>query len=169
MESDRPRSQNEILAAALRLIRLHRRMKPAEVADAMGMAKRSYEHFEAGKGKINLERIHRFAEATDSDPYAIIDCMALGSPEFAVRCADNKAMLALRVVTQEFDESIDVRDRRVGEYAEPTFRQGLWGHFLIANQFRQCRHHAVRFREAGRKFFEGLQGGLRFIRIQRIV
>lgn len=35
-------------------------MKPAEVADAMGMAKRSYEHFEAGKGKINLERIHRF-------------------------------------------------------------------------------------------------------------
>lgn len=106
MESDRPRSQNEILAAALRLIRLHRRMKPAEVADAMGMAKRSYEHFEAGKGKINLERIHRFAEATDSDPYAIIDCMALGSPEFAVRCADNKAMLALRVVTQEFDGDV---------------------------------------------------------------
>ncbi len=110
MESDRPRSQNEILAAALRLIRLHRRMKPAEVADAMGMAKRSYEHFEAGKGKINLERIHRFAEATDSDPYAIIDCMALGSPEFAVRCADNKAMLALRVVTQ-------ARSRRSGRGA----------------------------------------------------
>ena len=106
MESDRPRSQNEILASALRLIRLYRRMKPAEVAEAMGMAKRSYEHFEAGKGKINLERIHRFAEATDSDPYAIIDCMALGSPEFAVRCADNKAMLALRVVTQEFDEEV---------------------------------------------------------------
>jgi hypothetical protein len=42
MESDRPRSQNEILAAALRLIRLHRRMKPAEVADAMGMAKQSF-------------------------------------------------------------------------------------------------------------------------------
>ena len=106
MESDRPRSQNEILAAALRSVRLHRRMKPAEVADAMGMAKRSYEHFEAGKGKINLERIHRFAEATDSDPYAIIDCMALGSPAFAVRCADNKAMIAFRVVTQEFDEEV---------------------------------------------------------------
>ncbi|WP_395943336.1 helix-turn-helix domain-containing protein [Brevundimonas sp.] len=106
MESDRPRSQNEILGAALRLVRLHRRMRPAEVAEAMGMAKRSYEHFEAGKGKINLDRIHRFAAATDSDPYAIIDCMALGSPEFAVRCADNKAMLALRVAAQEFDEAV---------------------------------------------------------------
>lgn len=104
MENADPRSQSEILGTALRLIRIHRRMKPIEVADAMGMAKRSYEHFEAGKGKINLERIHRFATATDSDPYAIIDCLALGSPEFAVRCADNKAMIALRVVLQEFDE-----------------------------------------------------------------
>jgi transcriptional regulator with XRE-family HTH domain len=103
MESDHPRSQNEILGAALRLIRLHRRMKPAEVAMKMGIAKRTYEHFEAGKGAINHERIHRFAEATDSDAYAIIDCLALGSPEFAVRCADNKAMLTLRVVTQEFN------------------------------------------------------------------
>jgi transcriptional regulator with XRE-family HTH domain len=106
MESEKSRSQNEILGAALRLIRLHRRMKPADVAKTMGIAKRTYEHFEAGKGSINLERIHRFAEATDSDPYAIIDCMALGSPEFAVRCADNKAMLAFRVVTQEFDEEV---------------------------------------------------------------
>jgi transcriptional regulator with XRE-family HTH domain len=106
MESEKPRSQSETLAAALRLVRLHRRMKPADVAEAMGIAKRTYEHFEAGKGAINLERIHRFAEATDSDPYAIIDCMALGSPEFAVRCADNKAMIALRVVTQEFDEEV---------------------------------------------------------------
>lgn len=102
------RSQNEILATALRLIRLYRRMKPAEVASAMGMPKRSYEHFEAGKGKLNPARIHRFAEVTDSDPYAILDSMALGSPEFAVRCADNKAMLALRVALQEFD--LDVGD-----------------------------------------------------------
>lgn len=72
----------------------------------MGMAKRTYEHFEAGKGAINLQRIHQFADATDSDPYAIIDCMALGSPAFAVRCADNKAMLAWRVVTQEFDQEV---------------------------------------------------------------
>ncbi len=106
MESETPRSQNEILAVALRLIRLHRRMKPAEVADRMGIAKRTYEHFEAGKGAINLERIHRFADATDSDPYAIIDCMALGSPEFALRCADNKAMVAWRVITQEFNTEV---------------------------------------------------------------
>lgn len=106
MESENPRSQSEILGAALRLIRLHRRMRPADVATRMGIAKRTYEHFEAGKGGINLERIHRFADATDSDPYAIIDCMALGSPEFAVRCADNKAMIAWRVVTQEFNAEV---------------------------------------------------------------
>ncbi len=106
MESETPRSQNEILGAALRLIRLHRRMKPADVAKKMGIAKRTYEHFEAGKGAINLERIHRFAEATDSDPYAIIDCMALASPEFALRCADNKAMVAWKVVTQEFNAEV---------------------------------------------------------------
>lgn len=97
------RSQNETLATALRLIRLHRRMKPADVAAAMGMPKRSYEHFEAGKGKLNPARVHRFAEVTDSDPYAILDSMALGSAAFALRCADNKAMLALRVALQEFD------------------------------------------------------------------
>ena len=106
MESEQTRTQAQILGAAIRLVRLHRRMKPADVAMAMGIGKRTYELFEAGKGLVNLERIHRFAEVTDSDPYAIIDCMALGSPAFAVRCADNKAMLALRVVTQEFDDEI---------------------------------------------------------------
>ena len=99
-------SQSQTLSAALRLIRSHRRMKTADIARSMHMALRSYEHFEAGGGRINLERIHRFAEVTDSDPYAILAALALGSPEFALRAADNKLMTILMVALQEFDAEI---------------------------------------------------------------
>ncbi len=109
MEPDVRPSPNALLSATLRLIRGHRRLRTVEVAGAMGMALRSYEHFEAGGGRINLERIHRFAEATDSDPYAILSALALGSPAFGVRCADNKLMTILMVALQEFDD--DVGDR----------------------------------------------------------
>lgn len=99
-------SQSETLSAALRLIRTHRRMRTADIAQSMGMALRSYEHFEAGGGRVNLERIHRFAEVTDSDPYAILAALALGSPKFALRTADNKLMTILIVALQEFDEEV---------------------------------------------------------------
>lgn len=99
-------SQSETLSAALRLIRSHRRMKTADVARGMNMALRSYEHFEAGGGRVNLERIHRFAEVTDSDPHAILAALALGSPEFALRTIDNKLMTILMVALQEFDEEV---------------------------------------------------------------
>ncbi|WP_292120624.1 helix-turn-helix transcriptional regulator [Brevundimonas sp.] len=104
MESADRQSQSETLSSALRLIRAHRRLRAADVARAMNMALRSYEHFESGGGRINVERIHRFAEVTDSDPHAIFAAMALGSPAFALRCADNKLATILAVVLQEFDE-----------------------------------------------------------------
>lgn len=106
MERGEPPSQSETLSTALRLIRAHRRLRASEVARDMNMALRSYEHFEAGGGRINVERIHRFAAATDSDPYAIMASLALGSPEFAVRCADNKLMTIFAVAVQEFDEAV---------------------------------------------------------------
>lgn len=106
MEPAERKSQSETLSSALRLIRTQRRMKSAEVAEAMGMALRSYEHFEAGGGRLNLERVHRFAEVTDSDPYAILTALALGSPQFALRAADNKLMTILTVALQEFDETL---------------------------------------------------------------
>ena len=105
MQSAQRQSQSETLSAALRLIRAHRRLKAADVARSMNMALRSYEHFESGGGRINLERVHRFAEVTDSDPHAIIAALALGSPAFALRCADNKLATILTVVLQEFDET----------------------------------------------------------------
>ena len=98
-------SLSTTLGASVRLIRKHRRFKTIDVARAMGMALRSYEHFEAGGGKVNVERIHRFAEVTGSDPYAILAALALGSPEFALRCADNKLVTILMVALQELDLS----------------------------------------------------------------
>ncbi len=106
MEPNDRRSQSETLSAALRLIRTHRRLKTSEVAAEMGMALRSYEHFEAGGGRINIQRIHRFAEVTGSDVHAIIAALALGSPAFALRCADNQLMTILLVALQEFDEAV---------------------------------------------------------------
>lgn len=106
MEESGVPSPSETLSAALRLIRAHRRQKTGDVAKTMNMAMRSYEHFEAGGGRINFERIHQFAEATDSDPHAIIAALALGSPRFAVRCADNKLMTIFTVAIQEFDEEV---------------------------------------------------------------
>lgn len=103
MDPAERQSQSATLSAALRQIRTHRRMRTIDVAREMGMALRSYEHFEAGGGRVNMERIHRFAEVTRSDPYAILTALALGSPAFALRCADNKLMMILTVALQDFD------------------------------------------------------------------
>lgn len=116
MDSDDARSQGEVLSAAVRLIRRHRSLRSADVADRMNLALRSYEHFEAGAGRVNLERIHRFARATSSDPYSILAALALGSPQFALRTADNKLMTIWMIVLQEFDaqlaESISTLETR---------------------------------------------------------
>lgn len=104
MESGDLPVSRAVLSSSLRLIRSRRQLRTLDVAGRMNMAVRSYEHFEAGAGRINLERIHRFAEVTDSDPHAIIAALALGSPEFAVRCMDNKLATILTIVLQEFDE-----------------------------------------------------------------
>lgn len=106
IETEKPPPPSALLSASLRLIRAHRRMRAADVAQGMNMALRSYEHFEAGAGRINLERIHRFAQVTDSDPHAIIAALSLGSPAFALRCVDNKLATILMVVLQEFDEEV---------------------------------------------------------------
>ena len=96
-------SQKDVLKAALRSIRQKRRLRTVDIADRMNMPLRSFEHFEAGAGRVNLEHVHRFARATDSDAHALIACLALGSPAFALRCADNKLMTILMVALQELD------------------------------------------------------------------
>jgi transcriptional regulator with XRE-family HTH domain len=103
--SDLPK-RNRLLSEAVRLIRRARRLRAREVAQAMGVAQRSYEHFEGGEGRPNLERIEAFAAATDSDPHAILAALMIASPKFALRTADNKLMTAFLIGLREFDEDL---------------------------------------------------------------
>jgi transcriptional regulator with XRE-family HTH domain len=93
----RSADRDAVLSSVLKALRRHRRMTVQEVADRMRLEKRTYERFEAGEGELKLDRIFNFAKATDADPYALLASVTLGSPDFALACADNK--LALLFVT----------------------------------------------------------------------
>lgn len=90
------------LSATLKAVRRRRGLTAAQTAAAMAMPLRSYEHFESGAGRLDLEKIARFAEALAADPFAILVAVQIGSPEFAARSADNKAMFALLIRLEEF-------------------------------------------------------------------
>lgn len=91
------------LSQALKAVRRKRGLRTTEVARAMGLPLRSYEHFEAGNGRLNIDRVHQFAQALEVDPYAILAAVDIASPAFAARCADNKLMTIFLMALQEFD------------------------------------------------------------------
>lgn len=103
------RRDGDLLSEALKLVRRHRGLTAPQVASAMRMALRTYERFEAGGSRLNVDYIHRFAVATNSDPYAIIMAVAIGSPELARRCADNKLITTLTIGAQRLDHLIGDR------------------------------------------------------------
>ena len=96
----------QILSQAMRAIRKERRLRPSEMARLLDMPLRSYEHFEAGRGKISFDRIVRFADATNSDPIALLAVLALGEPAFALHCADNKLMTIFMHAMGELEEQL---------------------------------------------------------------
>jgi transcriptional regulator with XRE-family HTH domain len=96
----------QLLSAAMRAIRKERRLRPSEMARLLDMPIRSYEHFEAGRGKLSFDRIVRFAEVTNSDPIALLAVLPLRKPEFAVHCADNKLMTILSFAMGELEEEL---------------------------------------------------------------
>lgn len=96
----------ELIAKAMRMIRTDRRLKTSDVAKVMGLPVRSYEHLESGKGRISYERVNLFAEATSSDPDALWSVLQLRSPEFALRCADNKLMSIMVSCLRELNEEL---------------------------------------------------------------
>jgi transcriptional regulator with XRE-family HTH domain len=100
-----PPSRLSALSQALRAVRRLRGKRSAEVAAALDLPLRSYEHFESGKGRLNVERVQLFALATESDPYAILASLWMGSPQFAARCANNKLMTILVLALQDFDRA----------------------------------------------------------------
>jgi transcriptional regulator with XRE-family HTH domain len=105
----------DVLSHALRAIRRKRSLKTRDVAARMGMAQRSYEMFEAGGGRITLERLMSFAEATDCDPFALMLAGTFNSAEFAVACADTKLVMIMIMSLQQF---ADERGRDIA-FVEP--------------------------------------------------
>lgn len=100
------RDHTILLSAAMRAIRVSRRMRASEVARAMALPLRTYERFEAGHGPLTFERIASFAKATNSDPVALLAVLPLGRPEFAIWCADNKLMTIMIMVVEELADEL---------------------------------------------------------------
>lgn len=103
---DDPAAKGPLLARILRSLRRLRRRRLVDVAAELGIRQRTYEHFESGRGPLNVERVHRFAELLDVDPYGILAALEIGSSEFARRTADNKFMTAFHLQLQAFDQRV---------------------------------------------------------------
>jgi transcriptional regulator with XRE-family HTH domain len=98
-----------LLSEAVRGVRRHRGMTVGETAAAMNLSLRTYQRFEAGETRLNLDHLHRFAAVTKSDPHALLMAVAIGSPAFAVHCADNKLGSVVTIALQKLDETLGPR------------------------------------------------------------
>lgn len=109
---DRP-DLPSLLPATLKTLRRFRGVRSAEAARRMNMPPRSYEHFESGRGRLNVDRLHDLAALLDADPFAIHAALEIRSPAFATRCAENKLMLILMMNLQDFDSQAGDAIRRL--------------------------------------------------------
>ena len=101
-------------------------MKPIQVAAGMGIGLRTYEEFEAGRGRLDLEKVRLFGLATDSDAVAITLGLLFGSRDGAMRALENKASTILWIALQEFEE--DVGDQMAvipGSFVLESLRQAF--------------------------------------------
>lgn len=130
MPPEPPESQSEarLIGLGARAVRRSRGMTAQQVADAMALPLRTYEYFEAGQGRVNLDYVHRFAAATSCDPYALILGPGLGSIDFARRTADTKMILIFLIALGEFetrmgDRMITLDPRALIEAFTEAFRK----------------------------------------------
>lgn len=102
-------SDARLIGLAARRVRRARNMTAQQVATAMNLPLRTYEYFEAGKGRLNLDYVHRFAVATNCDPWSLLLGPGLGSIDFARRTADSKLMLVFMIALGEFESTMGDR------------------------------------------------------------
>ncbi len=101
-------------------------MKPDEVAAAMGIGLRTYEEFEAGRGRLDLEKVRLFGLATDSDAVAITLGLLFGSRETAMRSLNHKAPTILWMTWHEFEDGTGDQVAVIpGVHFLETFRQAF--------------------------------------------
>jgi len=109
-------ARQSLLSQILKAVRTRRGLRSSEVARGMGMALRSYQHFESGRGREDAEMIHAFARATDADGHAILLALDLKSAEFALLCLENKLadvmVIALERVVQRTGARLSRLDPR---------------------------------------------------------
>ena len=103
MDSLPGQDDGALRSTALKAVRRLRGLSAETVASGMNIRLRTYERFEAGQGRLNIDYIHRFCAVTDSDPHGLLAAIAIGSPEFAVRTAGNKMMTILVILLQQLD------------------------------------------------------------------
>lgn len=102
-------SDARLIGQAARSVRRARGMTARQVAEAMNLPLRTYEYFEAGTGKVKLDYVHRFAGATNCDPWSLLLTPGLASVEFARRTADTKLMLIFLIALAEFEKVMEDR------------------------------------------------------------
>lgn len=105
-DQSEPDSDSLVLSAAIRGIRRLRGFSSSETAAGMNLALRTYQDFEAGRGRLNIDYIHRFCRFVDADPDAIIASLAIGSPDFAIRCTSNKLMRIVMIGVQQLNQQL---------------------------------------------------------------
>lgn len=134
-------------AAALKAVRRLRGLSAEAVASGMNLRLRTYERFEAGQGRLNLDYIHRFCAVTDSDPHGLLAAIAIGSPAFAARTAGNKMATILVILLQQFDERTG---DRIGDLDARTLISAFGRTFDdLAEAASAGADEAGRFLEAG--------------------
>lgn len=121
-------SDARLIGLAARTVRRARNMTAQQVATAMNLPLRTYEYFEAGAGRVNLDYVHRFAVATNCDPWSLLLGPSLGSVEFARQTADSKLMLIFLIALGEFvramgDRLLALDPRALIEAFTDTFRR----------------------------------------------
>lgn len=110
-ESPRQVRDGQVLSESLKRIRRLRNLSAVQVSGAMSISLRTYQDFEAGRGRLNEDYVHRFAAATNSDPHAILHAVRIGSPQLAVWCADNKFLTIFEIEMQRFEGRMGERIR----------------------------------------------------------
>jgi transcriptional regulator with XRE-family HTH domain len=107
--SEELRRQGQLLSQILKHIRDLRHLSARQVADAMGLPLRTYYNFESGAGALDIARVFRFADATDSDPVSIIESLMLGSLDHALRCLENQAASIKLASFHKFEQKVGDR------------------------------------------------------------
>lgn len=130
MPSDAPEppSDARLIGLAARAVRRARNMTAQQTAAAMNLPLRTYEYFEAGAGRVNLDYVQRFAAATNCDPWSLLLGPPLGSIDFARQTADSKLMLIFLIALGEFvgtmgDRLLTLDPRALIEAFTETFRK----------------------------------------------